>query len=141
MNANPSPNLARGAWLAVALLFPVALLNYLDRQMLAAMKDSVMAAIPDVATDARWGLLGAWFKWIYAGLSPIGGFVADRLSKRWTVIASLAVWSAVTWWLKPRSGCGAMKFSTACRTDSPPIMGSPTGSRVPAAVKIGRAHV
>ena len=86
-----------GAWLAVALLFPVALLNYLDRQMLAAMKDSVMGAIPDIATEARWGLLGAWFKWIYAGLSPIGGFVADRLSKRWTVIASLAVWSVVTW--------------------------------------------
>jgi MFS family permease len=82
----------------VALLFPVALLNYLDRQMLAAMKDSVMAAIPDVATEARWGLLGAWFKWIYAGLSPIGGFVADRLSKRWTVVASLGVWSVVTWW-------------------------------------------
>ena len=26
------------AWLVVALLIPVALLNYLDRQMLAAMK-------------------------------------------------------------------------------------------------------
>ena len=26
------------AWLVVALLAPVALLNYLDRQMLAAMK-------------------------------------------------------------------------------------------------------
>jgi MFS family permease len=98
MNASQTPTLARGAWLAVALLFPVALLNYLDRQMLAAMKDSVMATIPDIATEARWGLLGAWFKWMYAGLSPIGGFVADRFSKRWTVIASLGVWSLVTWW-------------------------------------------
>ncbi|MEO6788245.1 MAG: MFS transporter, partial [Chthoniobacteraceae bacterium] len=97
MNIAPPPNTMRRAWLAVGLLFPVALLNYLDRQMLAAMKDSVMGAIPDIVTEARWGLLGAWFKWIYAGLSPVGGFLADRLSKRWTVIGSLGVWSAVTW--------------------------------------------
>jgi hypothetical protein len=32
--------LARTAWLIVGLLVPVALLNYLDRQMLAAMKSS-----------------------------------------------------------------------------------------------------
>ena len=85
------------AWLVVALLFPVALLNYLDRQVLAAMKDSVMGTIGDIATEARWGMLGAVFKWSYAGLSPIGGFIADRLSKRWMIVASVFVWSAVTW--------------------------------------------
>jgi hypothetical protein len=40
-------NGAAYAWFVVALLIPVALLNYLDRQMLAAMKFSVMADIPD----------------------------------------------------------------------------------------------
>src|SRR5260370_9899319 len=93
---NPQTFHAR-AWLVVALLFPVALLDYLDRQVVAAMKDSVMDGIGDIATDARWGMLGAVFKWSYAGLSPIGGFIADRLSKRWMVIASVGVWSAVTW--------------------------------------------
>ena len=85
------------AWLVVSLLFPVALLNYLDRQVLAAMKDSVMDGIADIATEARWGMLGAVFKWSYAGLSPIGGFIADRRSKRWMIIASVGLWSAVTW--------------------------------------------
>ena len=33
---------SRLAWLVVALLMPVALLNYLDRQMLASMKFSVI---------------------------------------------------------------------------------------------------
>ena len=44
--AEPSRAL-RTAWLVVALLFPVALLNYLDRQMIAAMKVSVMKDIAD----------------------------------------------------------------------------------------------
>lgn len=86
------------AWLVVALLWPVALLNYLDRQMLASMKFSVMADIPSIGSEANWGFMLGQFKWVYAFLSPIGGYVADRLSRRFTVCASLFVWSAVTWW-------------------------------------------
>jgi MFS transporter, Spinster family, sphingosine-1-phosphate transporter len=85
------------AWLVVALLLPVALLNYLDRQMLAAMKYSVMADISGIGTEANWGLMLGQFKWVYAFLSPIGGFVADRFSRRGTICGSLFVWSAVTW--------------------------------------------
>ena len=49
MSAPPSsPKLLRTAWLVVVLLWPVALLNYLDRQMLASMKFSVMRDVPDI---------------------------------------------------------------------------------------------
>ena len=41
----------RRAWLVVGLLFPVALLNYLDRQMIALMKVSVMGDIPDIGSE------------------------------------------------------------------------------------------
>ncbi len=88
---------ARTAWLVVALLVPVALLNYLDRQMLAAMKFSVMADIPDIGSDANWGRMLGQFKWVYAFLSPIGGYLADRYSRRFTICGSLFVWSVVTW--------------------------------------------
>src|SRR5204862_1308363 len=44
-----------------------------------------------------FGLLMSVFLWVYAFLSPVGGFVADRFNRRWTVILSLVVWSAVTW--------------------------------------------
>ena len=84
------------AWLVVAMLVPVALLNYLDRQMLAAMKSSMMTDIPDIATKANWGIVLGCFKWVYAGLSPVGGYVADRTSRRHVIAASLFVWSAVT---------------------------------------------
>jgi MFS family permease len=86
------------AWLVVLLLWPVALLNYLDRQMLATMKFSVMGDIPSVGTDERWGIMLGQFKWVYAFLSPVGGYVADRFSRRFTICGSLFVWSAVTWW-------------------------------------------
>ncbi len=88
----------RTAWLVVALLFPVALLNYLDRQMLAAMKFSVMGDIPSIGTEANWGMMLGQFKWVYAILSPVGGYLADRFSRRYTVGASLFIWSLVTWW-------------------------------------------
>ena len=81
----------------VALLFPVATLNYLDRQMLAAMKTSVMADIPEIEFERNWGFLLGSFKWVYAALSPIGGYIADRYSRRWVIVISLFVWSAVTW--------------------------------------------
>ena len=94
----PDAKALRYAWFIVALLFPVALLNYLDRQMLATMKASMVADIPSIANKADWGLVLGCFKWTYAVLSPFAGYVADRVGKRYVIGASLLVWSAVTWW-------------------------------------------
>jgi MFS family permease len=98
----PSPPWQRLAWLTVVLLMPVALLNYLDRQMLASMRSSVMDSIPSLGEapnkDELWGFMLGQFKWVYAVFSLVGGYVADRFSRRLTICASLFVWSAVTWW-------------------------------------------
>jgi MFS family permease len=86
------------AWFVVCLLFPVALLNYLDRQMLATMKSSMVGDIPSIANRADWGLVLGCFKWTYAILSPFGGYIADRVSRKHVIGLSLLIWSAVTWW-------------------------------------------
>jgi len=63
VNSSVSPG--KVAWFVVALLVPVALLNYLDRQMLATMKASMVADIPTIANRADWGLVLGFFKWTY----------------------------------------------------------------------------
>ena len=85
------------AWAVVALLWPVAMLNYLDRQMISSIRASIRADIPSIANDQDFAFLMATFMWVYAFLSPVGGFIADKFNRRWTVIGSLFVWSAVTW--------------------------------------------
>lgn len=83
-------------WLVVALLWMVALLNYMDRQMLSTMKVAMMADIKELETAENFGRLMAVFLWIYAFMSPVSGLIADRVNRKWLIVGSLAVWSAVT---------------------------------------------
>ncbi len=92
-----APKISGYAWVVVALLWPVVMLNYLDRQMVSSIRVSIRADIPSIANDQDFGTLMAVFMWVYAFLSPVGGFIADKFNRRWTVIGSLFVWSVVTW--------------------------------------------
>ncbi len=84
------------SWVVVALLWVVALLNYMDRQMLSTMKVSMMHDIGELQTAENFGRLLAIFLWIYALMSPVAGLIADRTNRKWLIIASLFVWSAIT---------------------------------------------
>ncbi len=84
------------AWAVVGMLWPVAVLNYLDRQMLATMGLSIKVDIAELQSAERFGQLMAIFLWVYAFCSPLGGVIADRLNRKWLIVASLGIWSAVT---------------------------------------------
>lgn len=84
------------AWVVVGLLWVVALLNYMDRQMLSTMKVAMMGDIHELETAENFGRLMAVFLWIYALMSPVAGLIADRLNRKWLIVGSLAVWSGVT---------------------------------------------
>ena len=83
-------------WIVVALLWVVALLNYMDRQMLSTMRDAMQFDISELESAVNFGRLMAIFLWIYGFMSPVAGAVADRISRKWLIVGSLGVWSTVT---------------------------------------------
>ena len=84
-------------WIVVALLWVVALLNYLDRQMLSTMQESMKMDITELAVGENFGRLMGIFLLIYGLMSPVAGILADRLNRKWMIVGSLFVWSAVTY--------------------------------------------
>lgn len=83
-------------WLVVALLWVVALLNYMDRQMLSTMQAEMKVDIVELQQAEAFGALMAVFLWVYGLVSPFAGIVADRISRKKLVVGSLFVWSLVT---------------------------------------------
>ena len=84
-------------WVVVGLLWVVALLNYMDRQMLSTMQEAMKLDIVELQKAEMFGVLMAVFLWIYGFMSPVAGMIADKVSRKWLIVGSLFVWSAVTY--------------------------------------------
>lgn len=75
-------------WIVVALLWVVALLNYMDRQMLSTMRESMQVDIAELEEAVNFGRLMAIFLWIYGlgvplpGPSPTGSAASGSSSDR-----------------------------------------------------------
>ena len=73
----PAGRLSRAAWAVVGLLWVVALLNYLDRQLVVTMPGPIKADLG--IGDERFGLLSSVFLWVYGFCSPVAGYVRGSL--------------------------------------------------------------
>ena len=84
-------------WVVVGLLWGVALLNYMDRQMLSTMRIPMMEDVRELESAANFGRLMAVFLWVYGLMSPLSGIIGDRVNRKWLIVGSLCVWSGVTY--------------------------------------------
>lgn len=91
-------NPGKWAWIAVAILWVVVMLNYFDRQLMSVLNKSITEGADCIPmTQEQFGAITAVFLLIYAILSPIGGYLADRFSRKLLIMVSLVVWSIVTY--------------------------------------------
>ncbi len=72
-------------WVVVGLLWVVALLNYMDRQMLSTMQMNIANDIAALKNAEAFGALMAIFLWVYGFFSPFSGAVADRVGRKWLI--------------------------------------------------------
>ena len=81
-------------WAVVALLWVVAALNYVDRQVIFALFPLLRKQLH--LTNIELGFLGTAFLWVYGIFSPIGGYLGDRMNRRTVILFSIGIWSVVT---------------------------------------------
>ena len=72
------------------LLWVVALLNYMDRQMLSTMRPSMQIDIHELQSATNFGYLMGIFLWMYGFMSPVSGIIADKvkpqMADRWKFV-------------------------------------------------------
>lgn len=79
---------------ALALLFLVNLLNYLDRQILFALFPLIQSDLR--LTDTQLGLLGSAFMIVYLIAAPMLGLLGDRRPRPALLGWGIALWSLAT---------------------------------------------
>jgi len=82
------------AFVGLGVLSLINLVNYLDRYILAGVMRKVQAEF--TLTDAEGGSLATTFMLVYMFASPVGGYLGDRLPRRFLIGAAVAVWSVAT---------------------------------------------
>ena len=94
--SSPGTRMGRVRWTICAMLFVATSINYMDRQVIAILKPTLMKPIAEHGigmTEAGYGHIGAAFMIAYAiGLILAGRFV-DKVGTRIGYMVIMAVWS------------------------------------------------
>lgn len=90
-----SDRVPASAWLLLALLTVLNVLNFVDRQLIPSLAPLIMADLG--LTRAQLGLLLGFTFVVFYTLAGLGlGVAADRWPRRWLIAGGLALWSAMT---------------------------------------------
>ena len=95
------------AWVVLAMLAFIYIFNFLDRQLMSVLIESIKkdpafaTTLPDGTTvgltDAEMGwMTGFWFALVYTVLGVGVGFLADRTSRRNILYVGATLWSGFT---------------------------------------------
>ncbi len=76
------------------VLFAMNMLDYLDRNVLMAMKPQITKQIPMKA--AEWGALASFFLVSYSLVSPVMGWLGDRYRRNRLLAFGVGLWSVAT---------------------------------------------
>jgi MFS family permease len=84
-----------GRYFALAVLFSMNLLNYVDRYSFFAVGRHIQDDL-NIQDDFRFGVLGAAFMIVYTIVSPLIGWLGDRYSRRHMISFGVGLWSVAT---------------------------------------------
>jgi len=76
------------------ILTGINLFNYLDRYILAAVVGPMKAEL--LLTDAEVGRLSTVFMIGYIIFCPLFGYLGDKITRKWLIIAGIFIWSIAT---------------------------------------------
>ena len=119
-------------WVAVGVFVLSSSLNYLDRQLLAALAPTLRGEFQ--WTNQQYGLVVSAFAIVYALVAPAAGWFIDRVGLNLGAGIAVAVWSmagSATAWTRSFSGF------LACRT----VLGAAEAAGIPAAGKASATYL
>ena len=85
-----------GRWVAIGIFILSSSLNYLDRQLLAALAPVVRGEF--AWSNEDYGRVVSYFSIVYALAAPLMGLVIDRIGLNSGVTLAVGVWSLATVW-------------------------------------------
>lgn len=108
--AGPTGRMSHTRWVICALLFLATVIAYVDRGVIAYLKNTLESVIPDL-NDADYGVITACFQAAYAIGMVVAGGLTDKLGTRKAFSIAIAIWSIAA--MLPGAAFSVVTFGVA----------------------------
>jgi MFS family permease len=118
------PEISRGAWSIVVLMFLFMLVNFADKAVIGLAAVPIMQELQ--LTPSQFGLIGSSFFLLFSVSAIVTGFIANRVQTRWLLLVMGLVWALTQF---PMLGSAGFATIVACRI----VLGAGEGPAYPVA--------